>query len=86
MFFYVYKLAELVKAGIECDKLCEGHFWIKKQPYVVLRAMLLFKVPGKQIPLIENVSDHFGAEGGNLIVFPTLLHENYLLRLAALPI
>lgn len=59
--------------------------WIKKQPYVVLRAMLLFKVPGKQIPLIENVSDHFNAEGGNLIVFPTLLHENYLLRLAGLP-
>lgn len=58
--------------------------WVVKQPYVVLRAQLLFKVPGKYVPHIENL-DHLGEKGGNLIVFPTLLHENYLLRMAALP-
>lgn len=59
--------------------------WLFKQPYVVLRAQLLLKVPGKQLPRIENM-DHLGDSGGNLIVFPTLLHENYLQRMAGLPI
>ena len=58
--------------------------WIFKQPYVVLRAQLLFKVPAKYLPRIENL-DYFGDKGGNLIVFPTLLHENYLQRIAGLP-
>lgn len=59
--------------------------WVLKQPYVVLRARLLFKVPSKYLPRIENL-DHLGEKGGNLIVFPTLLHENYLLRMAGLPL
>jgi len=59
--------------------------WVIKQPYVVLRAQLLFKVPSRYLPRIENL-DHLGEPGGNLIVFPTLLHENYLLRMAGLPL
>lgn len=59
--------------------------WVVKQPYVVLRARLLFKVPSKYLPRIENL-DHLGDKGGNLIVFPTLLHENYLIRMAGLPL
>lgn len=59
--------------------------WVFKQPYVVLRAQLLFKVPGRHLPHIENL-DHLGEAGGKLIVFPTLLHENFLQRMAALPL
>ena len=59
--------------------------WVVKQPYVVLRAQLLFKVPGQYLPHIENL-DYLGEKGSNLIVFPTLLHENYLQRMAALPL
>lgn len=59
--------------------------WLFKQPYVVLRSQLLLMVSGKRLPRIENM-DHLGDSGGNLIVFPTLLHENYLLRMAGLPI
>jgi MFS family permease len=55
-----------------------------KQPYLVLRAQLLFKVSFKELPRVENLN-HLGQSGGNLIVFPTLLHENYLLRMASLP-
>lgn len=58
--------------------------WILKQPYVLLRTQLLFKVPSKHLPRVENL-EHLGEPGGNLIVFPTLLHENYLLRMAGLP-
>ena len=58
--------------------------WVFKQPYVVLRAQLLFKVPGRHLPHIENL-DHLGEDGGKLIVFPTLLHDNFLQRMAALP-
>lgn len=58
--------------------------WVVKQPYVVLRAQLLFMVPARNLPRIENL-EHLGEPGGNLIVFPTLLHENYLLRMAGLP-
>lgn len=59
--------------------------WVFKQPYVLLRAQLLFKVPGRHLPHIENL-DHLGEDGGKLIVFPTLLHDNFLQRMAALPI
>jgi len=59
--------------------------WVVKQPYVLLRAQLLFKVPGKQLPHIDKL-DHLGEEGGKLIVFPTLLHDNFLQRMAALPV
>ncbi|HEY1058442.1 MAG TPA: MFS transporter [Limnobacter sp.] len=59
--------------------------WWFKQPYVVLRAALLFKVRRRNLPQLADV-DHLGDPGGHLIVFPTLLHENYLYRMAGLPL
>lgn len=58
--------------------------WIVRQPYVLVRARLLLTVPGHSLPSIDNM-DQLGEEGGNLLVFPTLLHDNYLQRLAGLP-
>ena len=58
--------------------------WCVQQPYVVLRALLLFKVPRKYLPLLADL-DHLGHLGGYLIVVPTLLHENHLQRMAGLP-
>jgi len=59
--------------------------WVFKQPYVVLRALLLIKVRGKFLPLVDT-QDHLSEPGGNLIVYPTLLHDNYLQRMVMLPI
>lgn len=59
--------------------------WCVKEPYVVLRALLVLKVSRKRLPLLADV-DHLGDEGGRLIVFPTLLHDNYMLRIAGLPL
>lgn len=58
--------------------------WVLKQPYVFVRAQLLFKVPAKYLPHLETM-DHLDQSGGKLIVFPTLLHENYLTWMAGLP-
>ncbi|HEX4843985.1 MAG TPA: MFS transporter [Limnobacter sp.] len=58
--------------------------WVFKQPYVVLRARLLLTVGTRRLPQLQSI-EHLGAVGGSLLVFPTLLHDNYLQRMASLP-
>ena len=59
--------------------------WVSKQPYVLLRAVLLLKVSSRKLPQIDNL-DNLADTSGSLIVFPTLLHDNFQQRLASLPI
>lgn len=60
-------------------------FWcLLRQPHVLLRFMLLFAVQRKRLPMLDP-TEHFGFSGGFLVVVPTLLHENYLKRMATLP-
>ena len=59
-------------------------FWCKRQPYLVLRACLLWRVSGKLLPMVDQPDD-LPDDVGRLIVFPSLLHDNYLLRMASLP-
>lgn len=58
--------------------------WWFTQPFVRLRLHLLLKVPQRQLPGIHDL-DAFSQPGGKLLVFPSLLHENFKLRMAAVP-
>lgn len=59
--------------------------WIKKQPQALMRAILMLKVSGRHAPVVEG-ADLLSRQGAYLIVFPTLLHEEFEQRLAALPL
>jgi MFS family permease len=60
-------------------------WYLFRLPHVLLRFVLLFSVHRNRLPELAP-PEHFGFSGGFLVVLPTLLHDNYLRRMAALPL
>ncbi|MFN4329751.1 MAG: MFS transporter [Limnobacter sp.] len=59
--------------------------WVRRSPHLFLRAVLLWKVPGRKLPQLDEQPALFEPVG-RLVVVPTLLHENYAERLLSLPV
>lgn len=58
--------------------------WVWRQPQALMRAILMLKVPSRKAPVLEG-AEVLSQQGAFLLVFPTLLHDEYEARLASLP-
>lgn len=58
--------------------------WIWRQPQTLMRARLMLSVPARKAPILEG-AELLSRQGAFLLVFPSLLHQEYEARLASLP-
>lgn len=59
--------------------------WVWRQPQTLMRAFLMLVVPAKKAPVLEG-AELLSQQGAFLLVFPSLLHEEFEARLASLPL
>lgn len=59
--------------------------WCRRSAYMLLRARLLLRVRARQLQVVQGLEDP-PPQGNCLLVFPTLLHSDYLARMSSVPI
>ncbi len=59
--------------------------WVWRQPQALMRAILMLKVPARKAPVLEG-AERLSEQGAFLLVFPSLLHDEFEARLASLPL